>query len=94
MRSNSHDLPLLAWSPSSKVIPFPASRRIGKVRRVAEVLLRSNPRAAEAYWRRITADLARPLSQAGIHRDVIEAEITAFRETVQRELLRRRGNAA
>jgi hypothetical protein len=40
MRENENDLPLFRWSPPECiVIPFPSTRRIGKIRRTAEVLL-------------------------------------------------------
>ena len=77
---NADDLPLFRWTPPPKVLPFPCARRVGKVRRVVEVLLdkAENPKAAQAYWRRTVSDIDRQLKKAGIAECLIEAEIQEF----------------
>lgn len=91
MRGNdtSHDLPLFSWSPACKVIPFPSSRRLGKARRVAEVLEQKSGHDAVAYWKRIIGDLSRQLAAAGVARTVIDSELREFHCAVQEELERR-----
>jgi Family of unknown function (DUF6074) len=75
------NLPSYNWYSSPKVIPFPCSRRIGKVRRVAEVLSRKAncPKDATTYWKRIITDLERQMTKAGIDPDRIETELQQFR---------------
>lgn len=85
---------LLDWRTRCEVLPFPAGRRMSKIRRVAEVIAAKSDRERDAYWKRSIADLARQLSNAGIERELVERELTGFRDAVQRELLRQRGNAA
>jgi hypothetical protein len=77
----THDkLPLFEWSAKTKVIPFPCSRRVGKIRRVAEVLSRKSdcPKDASIYWKRMLNDLERQMARAGIGPDQIEAELQEF----------------
>lgn len=82
-------LDLLSWTPPRQVIPFPCEKRIGKVRRVAEVLEGKHGKAADAYWRQTVDALVGPMERAGIPTETIRAEVRAFHDAVQRELVRR-----
>ncbi len=84
------DLPLFRWTPPPvEVIPFPTTKRVGKIRRTAQQLYESTQRGAEAYWRRTVTDLRRQMERAGIAEDRIERELRAFFDAVQGELNRR-----
>lgn len=84
------DLPLFRWTPPQvEVIPFPCRSRIGKARRVADMIFGTTDRGAEAYWLRTLSDLRRQMARVGIPDDRIEMEIDAFRVAVQKELDRR-----
>lgn len=79
MRSDELDLPLFRWSPpQAQVIPFPSTKRIGRIRKAVEVISSRKPRGAEAYWRQITDAMRRQLEAAGFDHDTIEAEVNAF----------------
>ena len=59
---------LLDWTPPRKTIAFPLAKRVGKVRRCAEVLDGKHGRDADAYWSRIVRDLACHLEAIGCDR--------------------------
>ena len=83
------DLPLFAWQPPRKVIPFPAAKRAGKIQRVAEVLERKRGRDANHYWRQIAGGMQSQMEKAGIPPDTIADEMRAFFHAVQAEMERR-----
>jgi hypothetical protein len=82
-------LDLLGWRPPAKVLVFPLSANIGKVRRSAEVLERKQGRDADAYWKRIIQPMADRLARAGFSIEVIQHEINDFSDAVQAEMQRR-----
>ena len=87
---NHSDLPLFSWTPPMvEIIPFPAAKRVGKIRRTAQLLDENTARGAEAYWRRTVSDLHRQMDRAGVPADRIEAELRSFFDAVQEELTRR-----
>lgn len=82
-------LSLLEWTaPACRMIPFPCDRRIGKVRRTAEILSTKNGDAASAYWRQVVNTLARQLDAAGVHETERDRQCRLFFEAVQGELRR------
>ncbi|MCV0426221.1 MAG: DUF6074 family protein [Roseibium sp.] len=85
MHRNGIDLPRFHWKQDSKVIPFPCSKRVGKIRRVTEVLTNKSdcPKDAAIYWKRIMTDLERQMSRAGIEQDLIEIELQEFAAACQ-----------
>lgn len=83
------DLPLFNWTPPCKVIPFPARHRVGRVRRVAEVLSGKRGRDANAYWRRTVETMAEQMSKAGVPKDEAERQLRDFFDAVQHEMQRR-----
>lgn len=87
--SGQRDLPLFTWTPqTAEVIPFPANRRVGKARRVAEVLNSKRGRDADAYWLRTVETLLGQMDRAGVSREAAEREAQAFFDAVQAELNR------
>ena len=85
-------LDLLSWSPPRQVIAFPLAKRVGKVRRVADVLMAKNGQAAATYWRQTVTTLGEQLQRAGIDRKAIDEQLRAFHDAVQRELQSRNGH--
>lgn len=92
MRANS-DLPLFEWRPPQcDVIPFPARSRVGKIRRVGDVLEGKTGKGADQYWRQIRDGMRSQMEKAGIPADRIDAELRDFFAAVQAELQRRAGH--
>ncbi|WP_246811453.1 DUF6074 family protein [Mesorhizobium silamurunense] len=85
----SDQLDLLTWRPRFRLVVFPLSANVGKVRRCAEVLERKHGRNADAYWKRVIGPMVERLSTAGVALDVIQSEIDAFSMAVQLEIQRR-----
>ena len=73
-------------SPPGEVLVFPAKMRTGKIRRTAENLAKRHGRAAESYWRQVATGMASQMARAGLDRAIIEREVRAFHDAVQREL--------
>lgn len=82
MRPSETDL-FFRWTPPAcKVIPFPANRRVGKIKRTIEVLVSKTDRDADRYFRQIVAGMRSQMAAAGLPEDVIDAEVDAFRRAV------------
>lgn len=87
MRDRDHDLPLFSWTPPAcVVIPFPARHRVGKARRVAEVLSGKRGRDADTYWHRIIRTMLDQMERAGVPRAEAERQARDFFDAVQGEL--------
>lgn len=84
-----HDLPLFAWTPPSKVIAFPQSRRVGRIRHVAERLLEKRGEAYQRYWSLTVGTLRNQLLKVSLKPAEIETQLEAFRRAVEAELNRR-----
>ena len=85
-----HDsLPLFDWQPQCDVLLFPLHRRVGKVRRTAQLLTSKRGDAATLYWRQVISSIRRQLSRTGTPAAVIEAEIRSFFDAVQTEMTKR-----
>lgn len=82
-------LDLLTWEPPRKFIPFPLANRIGKVRRVAEVLEGKRGRDATAYWNQQVRNLVEHLEGIGCNANEVRAQVHQFHDAVQAELVRR-----
>lgn len=80
------DLPLFNWSPACQFIAFPLKRRIGRIRRVAEVYDRKTERDREGYWRTTVNNLVTHLERLGYSDEQVTKEIEAFRDAVSAEL--------
>lgn len=72
-----------------RMIPFPLSARVGKVRRVAEVYERKTGNDRESYWRVQVTGMRDALQSAGISPDDVNKELTGFKRAVLSELHRR-----
>ncbi|TIW62989.1 MAG: hypothetical protein E5V48_02710 [Mesorhizobium sp.] len=70
------------------VICFPMRRRLGKIRRTAELLSARRGRSADHYWRQTVAGLVGQLSRVGMAESEIRREVQAFSDAVQEELQR------
>lgn len=60
------------------IIPFPASKRTGKIERTAAILATKKGKGADAYWKQVLGGLERQMRTAGIPKDIIEHELQAF----------------
>jgi hypothetical protein len=82
-----NDLPLFRWMPpTARVIAFPTDRRIGKIRRVVDVLSGRSGKGAEVYWTKTIADMARQMAAAGVGAAEVDREIQSFTDSVQRAI--------
>ena len=80
-------LPVSAQHLPCRVIPFPASKRVGKIRRTAEVLsARRTPTSADRYWQQVVATIERQMRAAGIDDEAVGHELQAFHDAVGRHL--------
>jgi hypothetical protein len=82
------DLPLFASSTPATIIVFPLERRIGKVRRTAQLLSERHSDDAALYWKQVNANNLRHLTRLGLAPAEIEAELQSFFDAVQAELNR------
>lgn len=85
------DLPLFRWTPpapSRKVLVFPMTNRVGKIRHVAHLLSTKDGDDADLYWRQIRSGLRKQLERVGASEHETNSEIRAFFEAVQAELVR------
>ncbi|NTG09242.1 DUF6074 family protein [Rhizobium rhizogenes] len=72
-----------------KLIPFPLSARVGKVRRVAEVCERRSDKDRASYWRTETGRLWDHLEAIGCSEPEIIRQMDGFKAAVQSEINRR-----
>ncbi|TIT64344.1 MAG: hypothetical protein E5W90_22860 [Mesorhizobium sp.] len=70
------------------VICFPMRRRLGKIRRTAELLSARRGRSADHYWRQTVAGIVGQLTRVGLTEVAIRQEVQAFSDAVQEELQR------
>jgi len=83
----ANDFPLFRWAPpTARVIAFPTEHRIGKIRRVVDVLSGRSGKGAEIYWTKTLTDMTRQMASAGVPATEIDREILSFTECVQRAL--------
>jgi hypothetical protein len=82
------DLPLFAWTPPRKIILFPLTNRVGKVRHTAGLLSQKHGEDAVLYWRQVISANRKHLTRVGLTDDEIDAELRAFHDAVQGELVR------
>jgi hypothetical protein len=85
-------LDLLTWKAPCRVSPFPLARRVGRVRRVAEVLAGKHGTAAVTYWKQTVGAIVGQMARAGIDDDRIRHELRTFHDAVQAEMWKRGGH--
>lgn len=77
------DLPLFRWSPPKCVVlPFPTSRRAGKIRRTVEVLSSRHGKGADQYWNQVIAGMRSQMIAAGLPDETIDRELRDFATAV------------
>ncbi len=82
------DLPLLAWRPSKQVLLFPLIKRVSKVRHTARMLSGKQGDDAALYWKQVTAANRKHLARVGLDDSEIDAQLQAFFDAVQNEMVR------
>ncbi|CAI2932465.1 protein of unknown function [Aminobacter niigataensis] len=63
---------------SCEVIPFPTSRRVGKIRRTAQVLSEKTGKGADHYWRQVIEGMRSQMRAAALSDEVIDRELEDF----------------
>lgn len=80
-------LPLFNWQLPVKIIPFPASKQIGKARHVASLFMnKTTERAQQSYWEQIEKGFSQKLHNLGFSEAEIKSELEAFAALVQKEV--------
>ncbi|TKT78401.1 DUF6074 family protein [Aquamicrobium sp. LC103] len=82
------DMPLFRWQPPVKVILFPLTKRIGKVRHTAQKLLGKQGDDADLYWKQVMSANRKHLERIGLSDDEIDDQLREFFDAVQGELRR------
>jgi predicted GTPase len=79
-------LPLFSWAPPVKVIPFPASKRVGKINRLAAQIINACSEK-DRNWRmtRAVDGMFKQMKRADIPTDEIEREVNEFIQAVVAE---------
>ncbi|NTG12674.1 hypothetical protein G6L05_02790 [Agrobacterium rhizogenes] len=84
-----HDLPLFAWNPACKIVVFPMTARVGKVRDVASKMLdKATDRHADYYRRQVTEAVLTQMARLGIPEHEQDEHLGAFWHAVQDEMIR------
>ena len=68
------------------IVPFPAARRVGQIRKTAAYMAIATPRVAESHLQMQLDKLAKTLARKGIKPAAIAAEVAAYRTAIQAEL--------
>lgn len=89
MDKRNTSLPLLEWEPPRKLLPFPLIRRVGKIRRCAEVLEGKSGTDADGYLRQQLRMLSQQLGRSGCTMEEIDRQLSEFADAIQWELIRR-----
>lgn len=79
------------WDQPCQFIAFPLRKRIGKVRRVAEVYDSKRGNDRKSYWNRTVDTLGDQLDALGYDEAAINRELQTFTQAVKAELDRMRG---
>lgn len=83
------DLPLFSWQPPCKMIVFPMSNRVGRIRDVAMKMLdKQTQRSTDHYYRQVTEAMEKQLSRVGLPEVEIDEQIGAFWVAVDQEMTR------
>ena len=76
------------------IVPFPAVRRVGKVRRVVEVLWTKSGKGADRYWQQVIDGMRSQMTAAGLSEGQIDRELRAFSAVVFHRIKQSGGDAA
>ncbi|MEN3146141.1 DUF6074 family protein [Neorhizobium sp. IRAMC:178] len=88
-RDCNPSLPLFDWKAPTKVIVFPLTARVGKIRRAAEVLESKRGPDADGYWKAQTRKMSDGLAKCGVASSEIDKHVRAFWLAVDAEMLKR-----
>ncbi|HMO29842.1 MAG TPA: DUF6074 family protein [Enterovirga sp.] len=70
------------------MVPFPAARRVGQIRKTAAYMATATPRVAESHLQMQLDKLVKTLARKGVAPEAIAVEVSAYRAAVQAELWR------
>lgn len=70
------------------IVPFPAARRVGQIRKTAAYMAIASPRVAESHLQMQLDKLTKTLAKKGIAPEAVAAEVAAYRAAIQAELWR------
>jgi hypothetical protein len=68
------------------IIPFPAAKRVGKIRHTAELLAERSGKGAEHYWQQVIGGMRSQMTTAQLEPEVIDAELRVFADEVSAEI--------
>ena len=89
MTTDTRSLPLFAWKPECKFIPFPMASRIGRIRDTAAKMLdKPTEKSAEHYRRQVNEAISAHLGKIGLDHEGMEAERAEFWRAVEGEMRR------
>ncbi|PAQ09541.1 DUF6074 family protein [Mesorhizobium temperatum] len=75
--------PLAPWQRAKcQIVPFPAKKRVGKIRRTAEVLGGRHGKGADHYWQQVITGMRSQMKKSGLPAAVIESELKGFADAV------------
>ena len=80
---------LFDWTPPCRMIVFPMSRRVGRIRDVAVKMLdKPTDRAALSYRDQVTEGMLKQMAKVGIPEAEQDEQLGAFWQAVQAEIIR------
>lgn len=89
MTDHLAELPLFAWKPECKLIPFPMINRIGRIRETAAKLLdKPTDKSAEHYRRQVDKAIRIQLEKIALPEAAIRDQIGGFWHAVGLEAAR------
>lgn len=74
--------------PTAEIVPFPAARRVGQIRKTAAYIASAPPKVAASHLAMQADKLTAGLSRKGLPQAAIAAEVAAYRSAVQAEVWR------
>lgn len=79
---------LLNWNPPCQIVVFPLTRRVGRIREVAESYVSKSDKAAAHYLSQVTGGLFAQLNRIGVPEDQQDEMLGAFVDALEREVAR------
>ena len=80
--------PSLHGSLPDKSSCFPLAKRVGKIRRTAQILSSKHGDDVSTYWKQIVSAARRHLLRVGLTEKEIEVQLREFFDAVQAEVVR------
>lgn len=88
MKHEPTELPLFAWQPSSKIIPFPVARRHNPIAKTARNAARFKDETAARMLNRAADDYLERMCSFGVDRIAAEEQAAAYRAALFASLRR------